>query len=107
MTRVTDRIEQTEGYVPGETEVAILGAPDVEPLSGYDQTYEIIGAIFSTPITNEDFYDAYFTTVLQNPIRLCDSQRREELAAQAQALPAFPSAGCITWIDGTLVIRLS
>lgn len=107
MTRVTDRIEQTEGYVPGETEVAILGAPDVEPLSGYDQTYEITGAIFSTPITNEDFYDAYFTTVLQNPIRLCDSQRREELAAQAQALPAFPSAGCITWIDGTLVIRLS
>ncbi len=107
MTRVTDRIEQTEGYVPGETEVAILGAPDVDPLSGYDQTYEITGAIFSTPITNEDFYDAYFTTVLQNPIRLCDSQRREELAAQAQALPSFPSAGCITWIDGTLVIRLS
>lgn len=107
MTRVTDRIEQTEGYVPGETEVAILGAPEVEPLSGYDQTYEITGAIFSTPITNEDFYDAYFTTVLQNPIHLCDSQRREALAAQAQALPAFPAAGCITWIDGTLVIRLS
>ena len=107
MTRVTDRIEQTEGYVPGETEVAILGAPDVAPLSGYDQTYEITGAIFSTPITNEDFYAAYFATVLQNPIRLCDSQRREALAAQAQDLPAFPSAGCVRWLDGTLVIRLS
>ena len=107
MTRVTDRIEQTEGYVPGETEVAILGAPNAEPLPGYDQTYEITGAIFSTPITNEAFYNAYFTTVLQNPFRLCDSQRREALAAQAGELPAFPAAGCVTWIDGTLVIRLS
>ena len=107
MTRVTDRIEQTEGYVPGETEVAILGAPDMVPLPGYDQTYETIGAGLSSPITFEDFYGAYFTTVLQNPIRLCDSQRRGELAALAPDLPAFPAAGCITWIDGTLVIRLS
>ena len=107
MTRVTDRIEQTEGYVPGETEVAILGAPDVAPLSGYDQAYEITGAIFSSPITTEDFYGAYFATILQNPIRLCDSRRREALAMHAQDLPAFPSAGCVTWIDGTLVIRLS
>lgn len=107
MTRVTDRIEQTEGYVPGETEVALLGAPDLAQLSGYDRTYEVTGSIFSTPITNEDFYAAYFTTVLQNPIRLCDSQRREELAALTEGLPAFPDSGCITWIDGTLVVKLS
>lgn len=107
MTRVTDRMEQIEGYVPGETEVAILGAPNVAPLSGYGQTYEITGAIFSSPITTEDFYAAYFATVLQTPIRLCDSQRRDVLAAQAQAFPAFPAADCIRWIDGTLVIRLS
>lgn len=107
MTRVCTRMEQTEGYIPGETEVAILGTPVVQQQPGYSQTYEITGALFPTPITTEDFYGAYFSNILQTPIRLCDAQRREELAAEAEALPAFPDQNCIAWIDGTLVLKLS
>lgn len=107
MTRVCDRIEQTPGYVSGQTEVAILGTPTFAMRSGYLSTYEIPGAVFSSPITSEDFYAGYFSVVLQSPIRLCDAQRREELAQLAEGLPAFPAADCVAWIDGTLVLRLS
>lgn len=107
MTRVTQQLEQTEGYIPGQTEVAILGTPDFQSHPGYRQTYETVGAVFPSPISTEDFYGAYFSTVLQTPIRLCDSQRREELKAQAADLPAFPDKGCTAWIDGTLVLKLS
>ena len=107
MTRVCDRIERTEGYQPGQTEVAILGTPSSPINPGYFATDEIVGSMSTSPITTEDFYGAYFSTVLQTPIRLCDSQRREELARQAEDLPPFPDQNCITWIDGTLVLRLS
>lgn len=107
MTRVSDRLERTEGYVPGQTEVAILGTPDFPHHPGYYPTYETTGAIFTSPITTEDFYGAYFSTVLQAPIRLCDAQRREALARQAADLPAFPDGSCTAWIDGTLVLKLS
>lgn len=106
MTRINDRIEQAEGYIPGQTEVAILGAPSFPSLLEYPYTIDVVGSMMSSPITNEDFYAAYYFTVLRTDIRLCDTQRREELAAQAAALPAFPDKNCTTWIDGTLVIRV-
>ena len=107
MTRVNDRLEQTPGYVPGETEVAILGTPDFSHHPGYEDTYGTTGAVFTSPISTEDFYGAYYSTVLRTPIRLCDAQRREELARQAADLPAFPSQDCITWVEDVLVLRFS
>lgn len=107
MTRVCDRIEQIPGYVPGQSEVAILGTPDFQMRPEYADTYEIEGSIFTSPITTEDFYASYFSVVLQSPIRLCDAQRREALAQQAADLPAFPAQDCVAWIDGTLVLKLS
>lgn len=107
MSRVCDRIEQTPGYVPGQTQVAILGTPDFPMQPQYAATYEIVGSMSTSPITTEDFYAGYFSVVLRSPIRLCDAHRREELAQQAQALPPFPAADCTAWIDGTLVVRLT
>lgn len=107
MTRVINRLERTEGYVPGETEVALLGAPAPVTTPGFSQTFEIVGAMLPSPITNADFYDAYFQYILQYPIHLADAERREALAEQLKSLPAFPDTNCTTWQDGTLVLKVS
>lgn len=106
MTRVVDRLEQTEGYVPGETPVCILGTPGSQ-LPGFSRTYEVVGSLLPSPITTPDFYDAYFTYVLQYPIRLCDPQTYAQIAASCADLASFPAENCTTWLGGTLVIKLS
>lgn len=107
MTRVVNRLEHTEGYVSGETEVALLGGPAPVVTPGFSQTFEIIGAMLPSPITNADFYDAYFQYILQYPIHLADAERRDALAEQLAELPAFPDADCVTWQDGTLILKVS
>lgn len=107
MTRVVDRLEQEEDYLPGITQVVILGTPQVSAVPGYRESYDLTGSLFPTPITTEDFYGAYFRYVLRYPIQICDPGRRAELAAQADGLDAFPAKNCITWIDGVLVLKMS
>lgn len=43
------------------------------------------------------------------PIQLAPEGTVEQMAANAtvQAMPDFPAPGCIQWVDGTLVVKLS
>lgn len=112
MTRVLDRIEQTEGYVPGETPVVLVGIltssplsmthPGFEPLDGYQ------GARYTYAASYETATYWYLNMALGANINLVDEDTRRALSAQPEvdSLTRFPDAACCRMIDGVLYIRL-
>lgn len=108
MTRVLDRLDRTEGYLPGETEVVFLGVPAPERIAAFGYTYRITGSAKTSPISNEPYYASFFSYLLPSDIRLCDEARRTEVRGQIDesALPAFPAEGSILWIDGSIVVKM-
>lgn len=111
-TRVLDRIEQTEGYVPGQTPVAFIGTfqenPSIKRPSAFDRFVEC-GTNSNTSITYYETYNKYFSYVLFAQIRLVSEEAYD--AAQsgpiAQELDVFPAADCIKMENGVLYVRLS
>ena len=112
MTRVLDRIEQTEGYVPGETPVVLVGIltsstismthPGFEPLDGYQ------GARYTYAASYETATYWYLKMALGANVNLVDEDTRRALSAQPEvdSLSIFPDAACCRMIDGVLYIRL-
>ena len=118
MTRVIDRIEQTEGYEPGQTTVALVGDLNLndhltpsrysfEPL-GYTRD-RVPGYEYEYGVSYLWSYRYYMEFYLGYPIQLAPESTVEQLAANAtvQTMPDFPATGCIQWVDGTLVVKLS
>ena len=113
MTRIVDRIEQTEGYQPGVTPVVILGSVSDSTIAmarpGFSHLYGMFGAEYNYATTYEETLIWYFRDVLAQPLNLISETERLTLSQRGdfRALPAFPAAGCCQMIDGMLVIRLS
>ena len=108
MTRVLDRLEATDGYVPGETEVLLIGVPEPPRKDAFSFTYRLIGSRDTSPVSREAYYGGFFNYLLPSDIRLCGEARREALTSQidVDALPVFPAEDSLLWLDGTLVLRL-
>ena len=110
-TRIVDRMEQTEGFVPGETRVAFVGLLYNSPLSreraGFDYTATGLWHNYST--TYHDTYETYLSYYLGYPADCVDSGEIEkyEQLEQVAAMHPFPAADSIRMIDGVLVIKLS
>lgn len=112
MTRLVDRVEQLEGYVPGQTPVVMVGTlagngisasrPGLRELPG-------LGLWHRYSVTYPTTYWWYFEEILAYPINLVsvgDSEvwsQREEV----KAMPVFPAVGSCQMIDGTVVVKLS
>ena len=112
MTRIIDRMEQLEGYIPGQTPVVIVGTlasnhiqagrPGLQELPG-------LGLWHRYSVTYPTTYWWYFEEILAYPINLIsvgDSEpwsQREDV----KAMPVFPAAASCQMIDGTAVIKLS
>ncbi len=114
MTRVLDRIEQTDGYVPGETPVALIGELNSSPLfaerDGFEQISSIgVGMGYRAVLTYSDTVRWYFEQVLGYPIRILEGEELATLASlpEVAAMPAFPAADSCRVIDGTVVVRLA
>lgn len=108
MTRVLDRLERTEGYVPGETEVVFLGVPAPAKIDAFADTYRLTGSSKTSPISHEPYYESFFRYLLPTEIRLCDEERRNEVRALdgVSDLPVFPAEGSISWTDGSLTVKM-
>lgn len=113
-TRVLDRIERTEGFKPGQTPVALLGAMSDSPLAVPHQGFEALEAF---PMGERHFSGwtesdnaPYFWQILGYPLNLvsegeCD---RIRLLPEAQKMPVFPEEGSVRFLeDGTLIVRLA
>ena len=112
-TRILDEAEQTEGYVPGETPVVIVGMlpssrismerPGFESLSGFQ------GARYTYAAAYESANPWYLRMILGERVRLVEDSVMRALSAtpEAQAMPCFPGEGFCQMIDGMLYIRIS
>ena len=113
MSRVLGRAEETEGYVPGETPVVILGMLPSSYLSfqrpGFEAVSRQQGMRYTYAAAYEYSTSWYLQMALGAPMNLVDEQTRRQLSEtpQAQALPAYPADGCTQMIDGVLYIRIN
>lgn len=112
VNRIVDRIEQTLGYVPGETPVALVGTLQHSALSITRPEYfdkQSVGNSQNFAVTYYETYEHYFEKLLNYPIALLDEKTSGEWAASpaVQRMPSFPAMDSCKMIDGTLVVKLS
>ena len=105
MTDVRVRLEQTEGYVPGQTPVLFSGAPGGRMPEAFGRVSEITGAGITSTIGGSGLA-AYFEYVLQTPICISSDPSVYD-DPQLARMPVFPAEGSIAWIGDTLVVRMS
>lgn len=107
--RMLDRIEETEGYVPGETPVAFVGRLDDnetlnrgrEAFADLDHTVGLWSDYAATYNLGR-----YLTDYLNAPLAW-DTETDFSTRAEVQAMPAFPAAESVAMVDGTVVVKLS
>ena len=113
MSRVLGRVEETEGYVPGETPVVILGMLPSSHLAFHRPGFEAVsrqqGMRYPYAAAYETSTPWYLQMALGTPIHLVDEMTRRQLSEtpQAQALPVYPADGFTQMIDGMLYIRFN
>ncbi len=117
MTRVVYRMEETNGYVPGETPVVFIGVSDQinSSMPGFDSYNKIMGAGLSQAITQStstyyfNIYEAYFKYVLKNPAIMADDKVWTSYQTDREAIemPCFPASGCTKIEDGVLLVKMS
>lgn len=110
-TRIIDRMEETEGFVPGETESAIIGTLSYGPLNqrraGFD--YDTTGLWYNYSTTYPETYTLYMNYYLGYPVSFVsdDELTALENMPEVQNMPLFPAADSIKMVDGVMVIKLS
>lgn len=112
MTRLIDRMEQTDGYEIGQTPVVILGTFDdlgiMSGRPGYERQTGL-GFYTNSAITYEITYALYFQNVLGYPVNLLSGSEKERYAAlsEVQEMPAYPERESCRMIGGVLVVKLA
>lgn len=111
ITRIIDRIEQTEGYVFGDTPVAIIGTLNASDYGirreGFDYTATGLANTFS--ISYSGVYSSYIKGYLNYPINLISESERIEIEDddRVKNMAVFPSKESVAFIDDILVVKLS
>lgn len=111
MTRVLDRLEQTEGYAVGETPVAFVGSLDAsqinqdKPAFAYMKRFN--GSEENYAITFGDTSWMYLRDVLGYPIVQAEDAERIARQEAVAAMPCFPERGSVALVDGVAVVKLS
>lgn len=110
-TRVLQRMEATEGYIPNETPVAIIGSLSDSPMSipreGFpDNGLGISDNYATTYLTTHQKYIGYY---LGYPAVFADGGLQWEMMNHPQVLemPLFPAPGSIQMVEGTMVVKFS
>jgi len=112
-SRVIQRAEETEGYRPGFTPVAIIGTPEESVFSvqrrGFEHLAALDAASANYAVTSEDEMIWYCWEVLGYPASFVSSYELSLLRENdtVMSMPAFPAEGCCAFVGDTLVIRLN
>lgn len=112
MTRVADRMEQCEGYVPGETPVVFVGTTTLlnRVIPGFKDYWNVTGMTSPDVIAapEKSRFQAYFDYILNTPLLLADDYQWFALrtSQETEAMPAFPAAGSVAMQEGILVVKL-
>ena len=113
MTRVVEQAEQTEGFIPGYTPVAIVGSLENSTIAMAHKGFEHLSALdaaannYTASSQSENTW--YFWEIMGYPFNFVSDGQRDALAASdaVQSMPAFPAKGFCSTVDGVLVIKLS
>ena len=113
MTRVVEQAEQTEGFIPGYTPVAIVGSLENSTIAMAHKGFEHLSALdaaannYTASSQSENTW--YFWEIMGYPFNFVSDGQRDALAASdaVQSMPAFPAKGFCSTVDGILVIKLS
>lgn len=110
MTRILDRVEQVEGYIPQETPVVFVGTLDETPISkdrqAFGDYYPYAGMLCHYSATYNSTLNEYLISILGYPANL-QSESDWVDRPEVQAMPAFPDKNSVQMIDGTVVVKLS
>lgn len=112
-SRIIQRAEETTGYQPGFTPVAIIGTPEESVFSVQRKGFEHLSALDAAKanyaVTSEDQMIWYCWEILGYPSNFVSTYELEQLKAHeaVKPMPAFPAEGCCKMIDGVLVIRIN
>lgn len=112
ITRIIDRMEQVDGYVPGETPIAFIGtfnsSPTVVRRSGFESVRGV-GLYRNTAITYYVTIGFYFKYVMGYPLNLLSEGNVANIAdnAKVKSMPVFPQAGSIQLVENVLVVKIS
>ena len=106
MTRVAERMETLEGYVPGETPVMFWGTPKniLEPLPNQEKVEKILGGDILSPVTYYHTWHIYFERVLLRDVALY-APSELIVSEEVQNMPIFPAEGSVAMVDGTVIIK--
>jgi len=107
VTRVMDRMDLTEGYVPGQTPVAAVGVfshamNDLNRPEAYRWTEGTARSAVTYTMTFGSF-----VRMLGAPIHLLNDEEIGAYAAmeEVQKMPAYPAGGCCRMIGDVLVVK--
>lgn len=108
-TRVIDRVESVEGYVPGETPVAFAGRLDHNAYlnRGRDEFRELDGTVGLWSDYSATYnMGRYLTDYLNYPL-VWDTETDVSQWEEVRVMPVFPAADSIQLVRGTVVVKLS
>lgn len=101
MTSVNTDMNNTAGYVAGESEVLFVGLPDTGVYNYFPSLSRITGLGYQTTC---NYYSQYYQYILQRPLKRTDKTVDSEFI---NAMPSYPDKGSIEWYDDVLVVKLS
>lgn len=113
MSRLLDRAERTQGYVPGETPVVLIGMLPASAISmerpGFETLAKAQGMRYTYAAAYETANYWYLEMALGEPVNLVSHEERMRLqeSEQAKNMPAFPKEGCCAMSDGMLFVRIN
>ena len=110
-TGVVDRMEMTEGYRAGDTQVVFVELPVIQltDAPGFEKVNTIAGMWKNYVPNGTDpwSYQAYFKYVLLNPAMMAEQAvwSRMQDDPRVLAMPVYPAEGSVAMIDDVLVVR--
>lgn len=111
MTRVVDRIEQVEGYIPGETPVEFLGDIQRSKLAMTRPAFAHLDSLTGTEenyaITYGDTFWMYLEDVMGYPIKRFRETKNEEQERVTDDMPCFPDKDSVQMVDGVVFVKLA
>ena len=112
LTKVTYSMEQTDGYVPGETPVLFLGELRDSVLFSERRGLEELNGVglhqqFSATYSGTFLH--FFNAVLSYRINWMDAANAEAYAGlpEVQAMPRYPAKGSCRIVNGVLIVKFT
>ena len=110
-TRIIDRMENTPGFEPRSTRVAMVGEMIYSPLSEQRPgiANDATGLWFNFSVSYYDTYVAYLTYYLGYPAE-CVSEKEVialEKDPRVMEMPPFPAQGSVRMVDDVMVVKLA